>query len=173
MNPLVLAADNPAAFNWMPGVTAIVVFLIVLVVLSLFVWPKISKGLDDRNEKILSEIKSAEEAREQAKAALAEYERNLAEAREEANQMIQSARAEAKRVAEDLKAKNEAELAERLKRASHDIETAKKAAISQLHDSAADLAAAVAGKILDREVNAADQKQLVEESLKELSEHAV
>ena len=87
--------------------------------------------------------------------------------------MIQSARAEAKRVAEDLKAKNEAELAERLKRASHDIETAKKAAISQLHDSAADLAAAVAGKILDREVNAADQKQLVEESLKELSEHAV
>ena len=58
--------------NLLANITGILVPLIAVTLLIIFVWPKILKGLDDRNDKILSEIHSAEEAREQAKSALNE-----------------------------------------------------------------------------------------------------
>ena len=159
---------NPMQWTWVPAVTGLVVFLVALGVLWWKVWPVITKGLDERNDKILSEIKAAEDSRAQAKQALAEYEQSLAEAREQAQKTISDARAEAQRLFEDMKAKNERELAERISRANHDIEAARKAAISELHSHAADLATAVASRILQREISASDQAQLVEESIREL-----
>src|SRR5262245_64740977 len=80
------------ASDWLPAVTALAVFLIAFIFLYIKVWPMIIKGLDDREAKIRHEIESAEQAREQAKAALAEYEQNLGKARDEANAMIAKAR---------------------------------------------------------------------------------
>ena len=94
--PLLLAAEEAGEqgvehvgvmdVNWLPAVTALVVFLIAFGFLYVKVWPQIVKGLDDRQRKIRQEIDTAEDAREQAKAALAEYERELASARDEASQ---------------------------------------------------------------------------------------
>jgi F0F1-type ATP synthase membrane subunit b/b' len=53
-------------------------------------------------------------------------------------------------------------------RATQDLEGAKRAALSEIHAAAASLATSVAGKILKREIQPADQKRLVEESLSEL-----
>jgi F-type H+-transporting ATPase subunit b len=167
---LVLAAGDADPMKPQLGlaITALVVFGIAFGALALFVWPKITKGLDDRNQKILGEIKAAEDARAQAKQALAEYEKSLAEAREQANKTIAEARAEAQRVADELKAANERELAERMARAKADIEAAKKAAVADIHANATELASAIAGRILQREINASDQARLVEESIREL-----
>lgn len=154
--------------NFLANITGIVVFLIAFTLLGIFVWPKIISGLDDRNDKILSEIRSAEEAREQAKSALSDYERELSRAREESSKMIADARAQAKALADELREKNEQELSERMARANADIESAKVSAVADLHAQAADLASAMAEKILAREINVQDQKQLLEESLAEL-----
>jgi F-type H+-transporting ATPase subunit b len=154
--------------NFIPGITTLLVFLIVLAFLGLKVWPKITKGLDDRQNKILQEIRAAEESRAQAKAALAEYEKNLASAREEANQMIAKARTDAKAVAEELRNRNAAELADMKERATREIQSAKENAILELHSEAAMLASAMAGKILAREIAPGDQQRLIEESLREL-----
>lgn len=162
-------APGPVAPEWVPYVTAIVVFGVAFTVLRLKVWPKILGALDERDRKIREEIKAAEEAREQAKAALAEYERSLTQAREEANRMIARARTDAKAVADDLRAQNAAELAEKMARANREIDSAKHAAIAELHAHAATLAAAIAGKILRREISIEDQQRLVEESLRELA----
>ncbi len=155
-------------FNVLANVTGIAVFLISLALLAKFVWPKIVQGLEDRNEKILAEIRSAEEAREQANSALADYERELSRAREESSKMIADAKAQAKALADELREKNEQELSERMARASADIESAKASAVSELHAQAAELASVMAEKILDREINVQDQKKLLEESLAEL-----
>ena len=173
-----LAADEAAehgvesaelmAANWLPAVTALVVFLLAFGFLYMKVWPKIVQGLEDRENKIRREIESAEQAREQAKAALAEYERSLASAREEANAMIVKAKADAKAAGEQLRAHNEAHLVEMKLRATRDIDSAKAAAIGELHTQAAMLAADIAGKIIAREITAEDQQRLINESLDEL-----
>ncbi|MFO0873096.1 MAG: F0F1 ATP synthase subunit B [Phycisphaerales bacterium] len=156
-------------FNIVPYLTTIIVFVIVFVLLAWFVWPKILGFLDEREQKILSDLRSADEAREQAKAALADYERSLAEARQEAGKLIAQAKADAQAVANDLRARNESELAEMKQRAMRDIGAARASAVSELHAEAATLATAMARKILQREVSPGDQQRLVEESLKELA----
>ena len=157
------------ALTWLPAATALVVFVLAFGFLYVMVWPKIVKGLDDRDQKIRGEIANAEQAREQANAALAEYEKELASAHQQANQLIAQARADAKAVATELRDRNEAELTEMKQRAIRELETAKRAAITELHAETAMLAADIAGRILKREISAADQQRLVEESLGELA----
>ncbi len=174
---LLLAADTETAvehaeamaLNALPAITAMVVFLLAFGFLYLKVWPKILKGLDDRDQKIRQEIANAEQAREKANAALAEYERELASARQEANDLIAQARADAKAVAKDLRDRNEIQLVEMKQHAMRDLEGAKRAAITELHAEAASLATDIAARILKREISAEDQQRLVDESLGELA----
>ena len=60
---MLLASSNPLEFQFLPFITTVVVSLIVFVVLGTVVWPKILKGLNERDAKILHEIESAEAAR--------------------------------------------------------------------------------------------------------------
>ena len=82
--------------------------------------------------------------------------------------MIAKAKADAKSAGEELRRQNETELASMKQRATRDIESAKQAAITELHAEATVLATAIAGKILQREISASDQQNLVEETLEEL-----
>lgn len=171
MPHLMLAAEEslgPMAFNWVPYFTTLVVFAVVFGILATVIWPKILGALDAREQKILSDLRSADEAREQAKRALADYERSLAQAREEAGRMIAQAKAAATATAAELRARNEVELGELKQRAAREIAAAKTAAVSEIHTEAANLAAAMARKILGREVTVGDQQRLVEESLREM-----
>jgi len=162
-------AEGPMTFEWVSFASSIVVFLIAFFILWRLVWPKITRALDERDRKIRDEIRAAEEAREQAKAALAQYERELAGAREEASRMIQHAKGQAKAAAEELKRRNEQEVTEMRQRATREIETAKDSAISEIHAEAASLATSIASRILQREISVDDQRRLVDESLERLT----
>lgn len=150
------------------GITAIVVFLFVIAVLGAKVWPAISSGLDDRSNKIRSEIEAAEKARKAAADALAQYEASLAQARTEAQKLIEQTKAQQSQLAAELRAKSEIELNAMRERAVKEIQQAKQAAVAELYTDATNLATMVAGKILKREINPNDQRQLVEESIGQL-----
>ena len=166
---MLIASSDPLAFNLLPFVTTIVVFSVVAIALGKFVWPKMLMGLDDRNAKILHEIESAEAARAAAAAKQKEFEQKLAEALEQAAQMIREAKSEAVRMGDEIRAKSEADLAERARRAGEEIENARRAAIAELESHAATLAVSIAGRILKREINPADQKRMIEESMTGMS----
>ena len=151
-----------------PGITAIALFLIVFGILKVKVWPMIVTGLDERNEKIVGEIAAAEDARMMAKEALNEYEKNLADARAQAQQMLEETKAAQGELAAQLKARAEVELNEMREKAKLDIDGAKKQAIDELYSESVNLATVMAGKILQREVSVNDEQRLMEESLAEL-----
>lgn len=150
------------------GITAIVLFVIVFGLLSTMVWPKIVSGLDERNEKIVGEIAAAEQARMQAKEALNEYEKNLAEARAESQKMLEETRAQQSQLAAQLKANADAELGAMREKALAEIEAAKKQALGELYNESVNLATTMAGKILQRQVTADDQQRLMDESIAEM-----
>ena len=87
-------------------------------------------------------------------------QRELAEAREAL------ARIEARREAEN-------KAAEISQRNRGEIESAKEQAINEIHAHLAELSTQIAGKILQREISAADQQTLVNESLAELTQSGV
>ena len=151
-----------------PMIVSIGVFAVVFAILAVKVWPPIVKGLKAREDKIRSEIESAEMAQQQAKAALEQYEKNLAMARAEAQKMLDDAKSQQLAIGAELKAKAEAELNGMREKAKRDIDQAKRAAVAEIHEKVTDLAMNIAGKILQREISAQDQKRLVSESLAEL-----
>lgn len=171
---LMLAADDVAQAEVfdpaiMPMITSMVVFLAAFGILSVLVWPKISKGLEDRESKIRDEIAAAERARKEAQKAQQQYEASVAEQRSQLEGEMAKARADVQKYRDELRSQAETQANELKQRAVKDIEAAKSAAIVDLHTEAATLAAAIAGKILKREITADDQQQLVEESLRELA----
>lgn len=149
------------------AVTALVVFALVFAVLAVKVWPTITKALDERASKIRSEIEAAELAQEQAKMALQQYEKSLAEARAEAQRMLDTAKSQQQVIAAELKSRADIEIAQMKDAARRDIEAAKRTAVAEIHEMTTDVATRIAGKILQREISAGDQQRLVRESLAE------
>lgn len=148
--------------------TALVVFLIVLTVLAVKVWPTITKALDERANKIKGEIEAAESARKAAKEALDQYQSSLAQARAEAQKEIDKARAQAQVISAELRAKADVDLANLREKALKDIDAARRAAAAELYSESANLATMIAGKILRREVSVGDRQKLVDESVAQL-----
>ena len=151
-----------------PAIAAVVTFLVVFAILAKLVWPKILGGLEDRQQKIQGDIEQAEQSRAEAEKAKADFEAQLAEARKQAAETVAQAKADAQRVADELRAANDAELTQLRTKAMADIESAKSAAVAEIHAEAGTLATAVASKILGREITVTDQQQLVQESLAEM-----
>lgn len=151
------------------GITALVVFLLVLAVLSVKVWPVMTRALDERSAKIREEIEAAERARKQARDALDQYQKSLAEAKAEAQRMLEATKAQQQQLAAELRAKADQELNIMKDRARRDIDAARRAALIEIHDQAIELATAAASRILKREVTVSDQRRLLEESLGELA----
>lgn len=147
------------------AITALVVFAIVFAVLSVKVWPVIAKGLDDRSAKIRSEIEAAELAQQQAREALQQYGKSLAQARAEAQKMLDDAKLQQQAISADLKAKADIDLNAMRERAKRDIDAAKRAAIAEIYTEASSMATSIASKILQREIRPQDQQRLVDESL--------
>lgn len=156
-------------FGWVPYVVAIVTFLAVFAFLAVKVWPSIIKALDEREAKILGEINAAEEARERANSALKEYEASLADARAEANAMIEQTKAEQSRLGADLRNQAEAQASELMTEARRNIKAMKEAAVAEVYHEAAKAATQMASKILERELNATDQQRLVDEAVNTFS----
>ncbi len=157
-----------AAQAIVPAIVSLVVFAVVLAVLSIKVWPTIAKGLDERANKIKSEIEAAEMARQQAKDALEQYQQALSQARAEAQKEIDKARQQAQAIGAELKQKADVELSQMREKALRDIDSAKRAAVSEVYAQGTQLATMMAAKILERNVNAADTDRLFQDSLKQL-----
>ena len=165
------AAEQPPLLNIDPGMYfwTVLLFLALFAVLAKFVWPHILKGLQDRENKQRTDLEQAEQQRKEAEKTLAEYKQQLADARKEAQQLIEQSRADAQKLADDMKAQTEQEIQQIRQRADREIQAAKEEAVADLYDRTAELATSIAGRILQREISADDQKALVESSLNELA----
>jgi F-type H+-transporting ATPase subunit b len=126
-----------------------------------FVWPPLTKAIDERRQKIAAGLADAERgkadlAQAQARASLleasakAENQSRLADAEKQATALVEAARREA-----------EAERARILAQAKQDAEQEVQRAREVLRSSVADLAIKGAEQILKREVNAQAHAELL------------
>lgn len=151
----------------------LLVFLIVLAILSKFVFPVIRDGLKAREAKLEGDLTAAEKAKADAEASVAEYKAKIAEAQKEAQVVIDEAKKSAEQVAMKVKSDAESEITKMKERAQVEITSAKDAALSEVYAQTAELSTQIASRILKREINASDQQQLVSDSLAELTKSGV
>lgn len=165
--------SDPMHLYFLEMVWAVVLFSLFAAILGVVVWPKVLGALQAREQKLEGDLVGAESARKEAEATLAEYKAKIAEAQKESQQVVEQARATAEQLAAKVKSDAESELAKVKERAAAEVEAAKDAALSEVYAQMAELSTQIAGKILKREISAADQQALVAESLGELAKSRV
>lgn len=160
---------DPMSLVTLEMIWAAVLFLIFAGILGFFVWPKILKALQDREQKLEGDLVGAERARKDAELALAEYKAKIAEAQQEAAKVVNEARQAAEQVAAKVKQDAEQQALQLRERNLAEIASAKEQALSEIYSQTAELSTQIASRILKREINAQDQQQLVTDSLAELT----
>ncbi len=134
------------------------VFLLLMFVLTKFIWKPILTSVNARAQKITEALELAEKTKAEMTALQAQNEQLLAEARAERDAIVKDAKATATQMIEDAKsaAKTEAEKIAASTRAA--LASEKAAAIAELKTHVAALSLEIAEKIIRGEL-ASDEKQ--------------
>ncbi len=165
-------SPNIMAFDPTTAIWTIIVFVILLAVLYPTAWKSILAGLKAREERIRKDIADAEAARTRAEATLKEYNAQLAAAEQSVREMIAKAMADGEKMAATIRMKATEEAEQVRVKATADIEVAKKQAIVEIHAQTAELATAIAEKIIRKNLSVDDQRELVRVSLAELQKQS-
>ncbi len=153
--------------------TALFVLLNTLVlfgVLSKFLFKPVLKMIRDRQQEIDDMYSEAGSAKQQAQALQAEYEQKLTEAQTTGDRIVKEAVARGQNREEEILRKANEEAAAILNKASADIALEKKKALNDAKDEISDLAMAIAGKVVGRELTADDQGDLIDRFIDQLGD---
>ena len=143
---------------------------IQLLIVKIFFLDKIKAVLDKRRETADKQITDAEAAKSEAAAIKQTYEENMRQAKTKADDMILSAQKTAAQRSEEIISQAQKQAAQIKTKAASDIEMEKKKAINEAKDEISDLAMAIAGKVVARELNDADQDGMIDRFIEELGD---
>ena len=143
---------------------------IQLLIVKIFFLDKIKAVLDKRRETADKQIADAEAAKSEAAAIKQTYEDNMRQAKTKADDMILSAQKTAAQRSEEIISQAQKQAAQIKTKAASDIEMEKKKAINEAKDEISDLAMAIAGKVVGRELNDADQDGMIDRFIEELGD---
>ena len=138
-------------------------FTVLFVLLAKLAYPGIKKGMEDRSDRIRTDLESAESAKADAQRVLDEYRAQLSDAKAEAGRIIEEARQQADALKKDQAQRLQSDLAGMRERAAADIESAKTQAVADLRAEIASLAIGAAEVVVQHSLDAATQTQLVEQ----------
>ncbi|HRN75833.1 F0F1 ATP synthase subunit B [Ottowia sp.] len=138
-----------------------VVFAILVWFTMKFVWPPITRALDERAQKIADGLAAADKARTELAAANQRVEQELASSRNETAARLADAERRAQQIIEDAKLRAADEASKIMAAAKADAEQQVVQAREALRDQVAVLAVKGAEQILRKEVNPAVHADLL------------
>ena len=143
-------------------------FLAVLFVGKRFLWGPVMKIITDRQKEIDDMYSQASAAQTSAQAMEEEYRQKLSAASETSERIVKEAVARGQHREEEIIRQANAEASAIMDKAAADIAMEKKKAINDAKDEISGIAMAIAEKVVGRELNEADQAQLVDSFIDEL-----
>ena len=144
---------------------------IQLLIVKIFFLDKIKAILDQRREAADKQITEAETAKSEALAIKKTYEQNMLEAKAKADDLLLTAQRTANSRSEEIISQAQQQAAQIKSKAAADIELEKKKAINEAKNEISDLAMAIAGKVVERELNAGDQADMIDRFIDELGDN--
>lgn len=135
-------------------------FLVLVFILAKFAYKPLLKAMDERKEKIAGDLQAAEQAKAEAEAVKAEYAEKLADARQEAQAIIDGARKTAQAAHDKIMADTKAEQEQVIAAAKESIALEQKKAMEDIRTQVIDLSMAVAGKIVEQKLGSEEDKKL-------------
>jgi F-type H+-transporting ATPase subunit b len=160
MDAMLLAAEGsnplvPAGGEIILGTIAFALLCFVMMKKAL---PQAEKIYQERRDQIEGGLERAERTQQEAKATLAQYRAQLAEARSEANKIREQAHEDAKRIVAEMRADAERDREERRERFETQLGSERAQAIAQLRHEVGGIALQLAERVLGHELQNDDRQ---------------
>ena len=135
-----------------------------------FLFKPVHEILEKRRASADAEIIQAEETKAKAEAIRAEYERNMQDARQKANEILDSARNTAAIQSEKILKEAQDQTFAMKNKAEKEIAQEKKKAVNEVKGEIGDMAVEIAAKVIEREINEKDHEKLIDEFISNVGE---
>ena len=136
--------------------------LTIFFVARKFLFNPVMKIITECQQEIDDLYAGADSAKSEAEALRTEYQAKLSDAKATSERIVKEAVVRGQAREEDIIRKANADAAAILEKASADIAMEKKKAINDAKNEISGLALAIAGKVVERELNGADQEALID-----------
>jgi len=157
-----LLSPEPGLIFW-----TIVTFVILLLILRKTAWGPVLRGLEDREKRIKDSLDNADAARQETEKLLEEQKKLLSEARGESQKILENAQKAAETSKQEILQQAKAEAKQTLDAAKEEIELSRDKALKDIRQLTADVAVAVASKLISKSLDAEDHSKLIADSVKE------
>lgn len=158
--------------NFYDAIFALLNFVALFLVLRKFLFGPVMKIIADRQKEIDDMYCAAGTAKSEAAALQAEYEKKLSAAQQTGERIVKEAVARGQSREEEILRQANREADAIRAKAEADIAREKKKAVNDAKDEISDIALAIAGKVVGRELNNADHVRLIDSFIEELGEQA-
>ena len=138
-------------------------FALFVIFCMKFVWPPISKALEERKQKIAEGLSAADRAERDLVLAQEKASSNLKEAKEKASEIIEQANKRANQIVEEAKDQARTEGERLIEKAQSEIDQEINRAREELRKEVSALALSGAEQVLGCEVNRDAHKQLLDD----------
>ncbi|MFN2589107.1 MAG: F0F1 ATP synthase subunit B [Actinomycetota bacterium] len=167
-------ADEPSGVDLvLPAIEeliwGVIVFLLVAAFLVKVVFPKIRQGIEAREQRIQGDLEAAESAKADAQRELEQYRAQLADARGEANRIIEEARQQAEQVRKDITARAEKDAEAIVARAQETIQAERTRTIQELQGTIAAISIDLAEKVVGRSLDDRTQREFVDAYIRDVA----
>ena len=136
-------------------------FLVLLAILAKFAYKPLLKAMDDRRNRIINDLDSAEQTRLDAEALKEQYAEQLAGARQEATEIVNKANQIAQNLHDELVEQARVEQEALMANAKERIEQDKQQALLDIRSEVIKLSTLIAGKIVNQKLNSDKDQKLV------------
>lgn len=144
--------------------------LILYKILKHFLFKPVTKVMNERQSQVSAIYADAENDRKAAAEMKQEYESRMAAAREEADSLVRNAVQTAQRKSDAIVEQANNQAAHLKQKAENEIQLEKKQMLSDVKTEISDLAVNIASKIMEREINAQDHADFVDQFIQNVGE---
>ena len=162
--------ENFIGFNPWTALFTLLNMVLTFLILKKFLFKPVNKMIDDRQKEIDELYASANAARKDAETMRDDYTRKLSEAKETSAQIVAEATQEANRRSDEIIRHARQDADAMRQKAGTDIALEKKKALNEVKGDISKIALDIAGKVVERELDSADQERLVEGFLREMGD---
>lgn len=154
---------SPGLFIW-----SAITFIILILALWKVAYKPLMAMQKKRQAEIHDAIEGAERVKEEARVLLAEYKQQLADARVEAEEILERARKVGESTKAEIVSEAKAQAERTLEKAREQIERETRQALADIKQQVADLALAAAEKATSRSLTTEEDVRLIREALAEV-----
>ena len=136
-------------------------FIVLLWVLAKFAYKPLIKAMNDRRNRIINDLDSAEQTRLDAEALKVQYVEQMANARQEATEIVDKANKVAQNLHDEFIEQARAEKDAMMATAKERIEQDKKQALVDIRTQVIALSTQIASKVVNQKLNSTEDQKLV------------